>query len=76
VVSMPSTKTGEAICAFIVPRAGEALDVAEVAGMIAAAGLARQKTPEHVQLAGELPKTPSGKIRKDLLRKLAATYAV
>jgi acyl-CoA synthetase (AMP-forming)/AMP-acid ligase II len=75
VVSMPSTKTGEAICAFIVPRAGEALDVAEVAGMIATAGLARQKTPEHVQLAGELPKTPSGKIRKDLLRKLAATYA-
>ena len=39
--------------------------------MISAAGLARQKTPEDVQLVAELPKTLSGKVRKDELRKRA-----
>jgi acyl-CoA synthetase (AMP-forming)/AMP-acid ligase II len=75
-VAMPSRKTGEAICAFIVPLAGVALDLAEVAGIIAAAGLARQKIPAHVQLVAELPKTASGKIRKDQLREQAKAFSV
>jgi acyl-CoA synthetase (AMP-forming)/AMP-acid ligase II len=75
VVAMPSRKTGEAICAFIVPAPGERVDVAAVDAMMRAAGLARQKTPEHVQLVEALPKTASGKVRKDVLRKMAAQYA-
>ena len=76
VVSMPSRKTGEAICAFIVPRDGALIDVQEAAALIGAAGLARQKMPEHVQLVTELPKTPSGKVRKDLLREQAKAYTL
>lgn len=76
VVSMPSRKTGEAICAFIVPQVGETLGLAEVAELISAAALARQKTPEHVQLVTELPKTPAGKVRKDQLRKTALAYVL
>ncbi len=75
VVSMPSRKTGEAICAFIVLRAGDTLDLQEIAAMIGAAGLARQKTPEHVQALDDLPKTPSGKVRKDQLREMARAHA-
>jgi acyl-CoA synthetase (AMP-forming)/AMP-acid ligase II len=75
VVSMPSRKTGEAICAFAVLHAGEMLDLSEVAQVIAQAGLARQKTPAHLQVLGELPKTPSGKVRKDQLRLQAQQYA-
>jgi acyl-coenzyme A synthetase/AMP-(fatty) acid ligase len=75
VVAMPSRKTGEAICAFIVPAPGERVDLAAVDAMMRAAGLARQKTPEHVQLVEALPKTASGKVRKDVLRKMAAQYA-
>ena len=75
VVSMPSRKTGEAICAFAVLHAGETLDLPEVAQVIAQAGLARQKTPAHLQVLGELPKTPSGKVRKDQLRLQAQQYA-
>lgn len=74
VVAMPSRKTGEAICAFIVPQPGERPTLADIDAMMRAAGLARQKTPEHVQLVDELPKTASGKVRKDLLRKMAANY--
>jgi len=75
VVAMPSRKTGEAICAFIVPEPGERLDLAAVDAMMRMAGLARQKTPEHVELLEALPKTASGKVRKDILRAMAAQYA-
>jgi acyl-CoA synthetase (AMP-forming)/AMP-acid ligase II len=75
VVAMPNAKTGEAICAFIVPARGDAPSFADVTALIQNAGLARQKTPEHVQIIDELPKTASGKVRKDILRRLAADYA-
>jgi len=72
VVSMPSKRTGEAVCAFIVPAAGASVGLADVTAMVSAAGLARQKTPEHLMLVDDLPKTPSGKVRKDQLRRIAA----
>lgn len=75
VVSMPSRKTGEAICAFVVLRAGETLVLPELSQVIADAGLARQKTPAHVESVSELPKTPAGKVRKDLLRLQAQRYS-
>ena len=76
VVSMPSRRTGEAICAFVVPRDNATLALAELAALVSDAGLARQKTPEHVQLVDELPKTPSGKVRNDQLRERAKAYAL
>lgn len=75
VVSMPSRRTGEAICAFVVPRTGASLDLEALVLLVSAAGLARQKAPEHLQLVAELPKTPSGKVRKDQLRERARTIA-
>ena len=74
VVSMPSKRTGEAICAFIVPADRATIDMKEIAGLISAEGLARQKTPEHVAIVAELPKTPAGKVRKDVLRVRAAEF--
>jgi acyl-CoA synthetase (AMP-forming)/AMP-acid ligase II len=76
IVGMPSVRTGEAVCAFIVPHAGQACTLAEVARIIEKAGLARQKIPVHAQSVPELPKTPSGKVRKDLLREQAKNYRV
>jgi len=75
VVSMPSPRTGEAICAFLVMRAGARIDLPEVDALVREAGLARQKTPEHLELVDELPKTAAGKVRKDLLRDAAAQIA-
>lgn len=72
VVSMPSKRTGEAICAFVVPAWDVPIDLADVAALVSAAGLARQKTPEHLMIVAELPKTASGKVRKDQLRLIAA----
>jgi cyclohexanecarboxylate-CoA ligase len=68
VVGAPDERYGERVCAFVVPRPGESLDLPEVARHFAQAGLARQKTPERLVLADALPRTAAGKVRKHLLR--------
>ena len=45
------------------------VDLASVIEFTEQHGLARQKTPERIEIVEALPKTPSGKIRKDQLRK-------
>ncbi len=75
VVSMPNPRTGESICAFIVAAPDHLVDLALLTTLIASAGLARQKTPEHLILVSDLPRTPAGKIRKDQLRLAAAASA-
>ncbi|GEO01537.1 cyclohexanecarboxylate-CoA ligase [Novosphingobium sediminis] len=75
VVAMPSARTGEAICAFIVAATGALLTREDIDTVMAAALLARQKMPEHVEFVTDLPKTAAGKVRKDDLRARAAAIA-
>ncbi|MGV0836921.1 class I adenylate-forming enzyme family protein [Mycolicibacterium thermoresistibile] len=60
---------GERVCAFVVVRPGADFGLPEAARHFAAAGLARQKTPEHIVVVPELPRTASGKVQKHLLRE-------
>jgi acyl-CoA synthetase len=70
VVAMPHARLGEGVCAYIVPRsANGAPDLASVAAFADRAQLARQKIPQHIELVSELPRTASGKVRKDVLRQ-------
>lgn len=68
VVAMPHARLGEGVCAYIILRSGARATVDELAAHIAASGLAKQKIPERFEFAAELPRTASGKIRKDQLR--------
>jgi acyl-CoA synthetase (AMP-forming)/AMP-acid ligase II len=68
VVAKPHPRLGEGVCAFVVPAPGEALGAASLLDFVARSGLARQKIPERVEFRDSLAKTPTGKIRKDLLR--------
>jgi acyl-CoA synthetase (AMP-forming)/AMP-acid ligase II len=68
VVSMPHPRLGEGVCAFVVPRKDHTLDANAIVTHVSALGLARQKCPERVEIVSTLPKTASGKVRKDLLR--------
>jgi acyl-CoA synthetase (AMP-forming)/AMP-acid ligase II len=68
IVAMPSAATGEKGCAFIIPREGTSIDLAEIKRFLDSQGLARQKFPEHVVLVDALPRVPSGKVKKDELR--------
>ena len=75
IVAMPSAKTGEMGCAFIIPRGQATIDLPEIVRFLDAAGLARQKFPEHLVLVDDLPRVPSGKVRKDVLREQAREIA-
>lgn len=69
VVARPDDKWGEVPCAFITLRAGE--DISET-DMIAFCRerMAHFKAPKKI-IFGELPKTATGKIRKNVLREQA-----
>jgi acyl-CoA synthetase (AMP-forming)/AMP-acid ligase II len=75
IVAMPSPLTGEKGCAFVIPRGAAHIDLAEISRFLTTAGLARQKCPEHLVLVQDLPRVPSGKVRKDLLRQQARAIA-
>jgi acyl-CoA synthetase (AMP-forming)/AMP-acid ligase II len=75
IVAMPSRATGEAGCAFIIPRHGATVDLAEIRRYLDTAGLARQKFPERIVLVDDLPRVPSGKVKKDVLRSQARALA-
>jgi cyclohexanecarboxylate-CoA ligase len=68
VIPVPDPALGERVCAVVVSRPGCTFDVEQAREHFAAAGAARQKTPEVIVLVDELPRTPSGKVRKDVLR--------
>ena len=67
-VSMPHERLGETVCLYAVLAPGCTLELQQVCGILERVGLARQKFPERLVIVDELPKTPSGKVRKDLLR--------
>jgi acyl-CoA synthetase (AMP-forming)/AMP-acid ligase II len=75
IVAMPSPTTGEKGCAFVIPRGDAAVDLASIRRFLTTAGLARQKFPEHVVIVTDLPRVPSGKVRKDVLREEARRIA-
>jgi cyclohexanecarboxylate-CoA ligase len=69
-VGAPDERYGERVCAFVVLRPGAALTMADVQQHFAVAGLARQKTPERLEVVDVLPRTAAGKIQKFALRDL------
>jgi acyl-CoA synthetase (AMP-forming)/AMP-acid ligase II len=75
IVAMPSRETGEKGCAFVVLRPAQTIDLAEIRRFLEGAGLARQKCPEHLVIIDELPRVPSGKVSKDVLRARAKAIA-
>jgi cyclohexanecarboxylate-CoA ligase len=76
VVGYPDARLGERACAMIVPVGGGAAPgLGEIHEHLAALGMAKQYWPERVETLGALPKTPSGKIQKFLLRERLARDA-
>ncbi|MGH8316607.1 MAG: AMP-binding protein [Steroidobacteraceae bacterium] len=71
IVGMPDARLGERACAFIVMRRPCPLDLTAVQAFLDGRRVAKQYWPERVEIVEELPKTPSGKIRKYLLRERA-----
>ena len=71
VVGVPDTRWGEAGCAYVVLRPGSPCDIATLMAWCDGR-LARYQRPAHVRVVSELPRTASGKIQKDILRRAFA----
>lgn len=70
VVAAPDPRLGEHGCALVRPVPGvEPPDLEAIRRHLDAAGLARQKWPEEVRPVDDFPRTPSGKIKKFVLRQ-------
>jgi cyclohexanecarboxylate-CoA ligase len=68
IVPMPDEIMGEKACVFILPRDGESVTLQEICDWLQNNGVAKMKWPEHLELIGEMPLTPTRKIIKGSLR--------
>ncbi|GAB3473983.1 AMP-binding protein [Amycolatopsis cihanbeyliensis] len=67
VVGYPDQRLGERACAVLVTT-GEPLSLDDLRTHLDGLGMVKQYWPERVEIVPELPRTPSGKIRKTVLR--------
>ncbi len=70
-VAMPDERLQERACAFVTLRARATLDLPTVCARLAAEGFSKHFWPERLEVLAELPRTPTGKIQKYVLREIA-----
>jgi cyclohexanecarboxylate-CoA ligase len=73
VVAMPDARLGERACAFAVLRENASLAFPELVDFLQERQVARNYLPERLEVMDAMPKTPSGKIQKVVLRGIAKT---
>ncbi|MBB5162922.1 AMP-binding protein [Mycobacterium sp. AZCC_0083] len=69
VIGVPDIRTGERAVAVVVARGGREMSLSTLTGHLAAMGLAKPKWPEELRVVDALPRTASGKVRKNEIRK-------
>ena len=78
IVAMPDERLGERACAFVVLRdrdgAEQGLNFASMQRYLDERRVAKPYWPERLELVAELPRTPSGKIQKFVLREQALRF--
>jgi cyclohexanecarboxylate-CoA ligase len=72
VVAMPDPRLGERACACVVLRPGHTLTLEDIRAHLQQARMAKQYWPERLEILERMPRTPSGKIQKYLLREYVA----
>ncbi|HEY5900392.1 MAG TPA: AMP-binding protein [Burkholderiales bacterium] len=70
-VAMPDARLQERACAFVSLRAGKSLDLETICKQLEAEGFTKHFWPERLEVLAEMPRTPTGKIQKFVLREIA-----
>lgn len=68
-VGVPDEKFGEVVCACIVLRSGKRVSEDEVKAFCSGR-IAHYKTPQYVRFVEEFPMTVTGKVQKNVLRRM------
>jgi 2,3-dihydroxybenzoate-AMP ligase len=71
-VAMPDPVMGERGCAFVIPKPGCSLTLAQLTGYLASKKIAKFKLPERLEIVDSFPLTGMGKVSKKDLRKIIA----
>lgn len=69
IVAMPDRVLGERACAFVIPRDGNTLTLAELSTFLLGRGVAKFKIPERLEIVQSFPLTTVGKVSKKELRE-------
>ena len=75
IVAMPDERLGERACAFVVLDAGGELDFDAMHAYLDAQRVSKTYWPERLEIVDALPRTPSGKIQKFVLRDAGSRAA-
>jgi len=76
IVGMPDAEMGEKQCAYVVPKAGQTIELEEMAGFLKSQKVASYKIPERLEIMSELPLVPAGnkvdkaRLEEDIAGKL------
>lgn len=74
VVGYPDKRLGERVCAFVTVKEGASFTFEDMVAYLESRQVARQYFPERLEIAEELPRTPSGKLQKFKLRTAAKAF--
>ena len=74
VIGIPDKHLGERVKAFVVPRPSENLTEDEIKEFLKDK-VAKYKVPEFVEVTGNIPRNPTGKILKQELKKMEQAKA-
>lgn len=75
IVAYPDERLGERGCAVVVPKPGQAIDLAAMVDFLKSHKVALQYIPERLLMLEQMPATPSGKIQKFKLREVVKQAA-
>lgn len=75
IVGYSDPRLGERACAFVTLRPGAALTLGDVTAYLEAQNVARPYHPERLEVLDDMPRTPSGKVQKFVLRERAKAFA-
>lgn len=68
-VAMPDPRLGERLCLYLTVAQGHQVTLADVVAVMEAAGVARFKLPERLEVVETIPTTKVGKIDKKAIRE-------
>ena len=68
VIGLPDERTGERVCAVVVPEAGQAVTLEEISGHCAGQQMAPYKRPVQLELVDVLPRNSMGKVLRQQVK--------